>query len=105
MSVDVTEPLRLLLRDLRCDAGGLSSREAARRLVASGPNALRAAPRRRASADLAEQLVHPLALLLWAAALLAVISGAEVMAVAIVLVMVLNGVSLSSRRGTPNVRR
>lgn len=37
----VHEPLRLLFRDLRATPGGLSSREAARRLIAYGPNELR----------------------------------------------------------------
>lgn len=38
---DPREPVSRLLRDLRTQAGGLTSREAARRLVAYGPNELR----------------------------------------------------------------
>jgi Cation transporter/ATPase, N-terminus len=37
---DPLEPLEELFRDLRASATGLSAREAARRLEASGPNVL-----------------------------------------------------------------
>jgi len=40
-SVDATEPIGRLLRDLRTSRSGLSGREAARRLIAYGPNQLR----------------------------------------------------------------
>ena len=36
----IPEPLRLLIRDLRTTPRGLTSREAARRLVSYGPNEL-----------------------------------------------------------------
>lgn len=87
---DSREPLALLFRDLRTDAKGLSEREAARRLVAAGPNAL---SRRRGwiwPGEIARQLVHPLALLLWLAAVLAAVSGSIVLSAAIVVVVLLN---------------
>jgi nucleotide-binding universal stress UspA family protein len=49
--VDPTERIELLLRDLRTRRDGLSSREAARRLIASGPNELRRHTRRPARGD------------------------------------------------------
>ncbi len=39
-ALDPTEPTGHLLRDLRTDGGGLSSREAARRMEVAGPNEL-----------------------------------------------------------------
>ena len=69
---------------------GLSSLEAGRRLLATGPNELlqrRGTPWPRA---LARQLTHPLALLLWAAAALALVSGGTVVAIAVFIVIALN---------------
>ena len=40
-TIDATEPVERLLRDLRSSRSGLSAREAARRLIAYGPNELR----------------------------------------------------------------
>ncbi|MFC3890817.1 cation-translocating P-type ATPase [Lentzea rhizosphaerae] len=71
---------------------GLSSAEAARRLHHDGPNALPVARRRHPLLLLAEQLVHFFALMLWAAAVLAMVAGMPALAVAIVVVVVLNGV-------------
>jgi calcium-translocating P-type ATPase len=90
--VEATEPLRLLMRDLRSDPRGLSEREAARRLVAFGPNLLSRAGRRHPFMELVDQLVHPLALLLWVAAGLSVITRTPALSVAIVQVIVLNAV-------------
>ncbi|KQC38263.1 MULTISPECIES: cation-transporting P-type ATPase [Frankia] len=90
MTSDPREPLALLFRDLRSGPDGLSSREAARRLLADGPNEL---SRRRGltwPGEIGRQLVHPLALLLWLAALLALLSGSTVLAAAIVAVVLLN---------------
>ncbi|MDX8034942.1 cation-transporting P-type ATPase [Lentzea sp. BCCO 10_0856] len=70
---------------------GLSSAEAARRLRDDGPNALPAARGRHPLLLLVEQLVHFFALMLWAAAALALIAGMPALAVAIVVVVVLNG--------------
>jgi calcium-translocating P-type ATPase len=87
---DPRESLQALFRDLRARPGGLSEEEARRRLVQYGPNLLS----RRGGATwpraLARQVIHPLALLLWGAAALAWASGTEVLAVAIVAVIVLN---------------
>ena len=89
----VKDPLRsldLVLRDLRAGAGGLSSREAARRLVVYGPNELERRKGRSWPRELGRQLTHPLALLLWGAAALALASGSNVVAVAVVIVILLN---------------
>ncbi|GGU50349.1 cation-translocating P-type ATPase [Lentzea flava] len=71
---------------------GLSSAEAARRLRDDGPNALPQARRRHPLLLLVEQLVHFFALMLWGAAVLAAVAGMPALAVAIVVVVVLNGV-------------
>ena len=84
------EPLRLLFRDLRTTPGGLTSREAARRLVAYGPNELRRRGGRTWPGELGRQFTHPLALLLWAAAVLALVANTAILAAAIVGVIVLN---------------
>jgi magnesium-transporting ATPase (P-type) len=89
-TVDPEERLELLLRDLRTSRTGLSRREAARRLVQFGPNLLERRHRRRWLPELAHQLTHPLALLLWAAAGLAWIAGIVAVAVAIVIVILVN---------------
>jgi magnesium-transporting ATPase (P-type) len=89
-TLDVQEPLARLLADLRSRPTGLSSREAARRLEATGPNQLVQRPRRSPWWDLADQLRHPLALLLWVAAALAWGTGSTSLAVAIVVVVLLN---------------
>lgn len=86
------EPVDLLLRDLRSSRRGLSEREASRRLAAYGPNELRRAARRSPWRDLVEQLIHPLALLLWVAAALAWAVQTPALSVAIVLVIWLNAV-------------
>jgi calcium-translocating P-type ATPase len=89
-SVDRTEPIELLLRDLRTGRDGLSGREARRRLVVHGPNELRRRGGRTWPAELLRQFVHPLALLLWSAGSLALVAGTNVLAAAIVAVIVLN---------------
>ena len=86
------EPIERLFRDLRSRPDGLSSREAARRLTVHGPNEL---VRREGAIwprQVARQLVHPLALLLWVAAGLAALSGTRTLALAIVAVILLNAV-------------
>ena len=80
----------LLSRDQPSAPRGLSSREAARRLVAYGPNELRRRAERRWPRELVKQFVHPLALLLWLAAALALVAGTAVLAAAIVAVVGLN---------------
>ena len=61
------EPLDRLFRDLRTGPEGLGTREADRRLGVDGPNALPHRSERSWPADVARQITHPLALLLWAA--------------------------------------
>ncbi|MET7772753.1 cation-transporting P-type ATPase [Nocardia sp. NPDC005366] len=88
--IDPREPVSALMRDLRTTPDGLSEREAARRLELYGPNEL---PQRSAGrwwTALGRQFVHPLAMLLWAAAFLAFLSGAVVLGIAVVVVVVLN---------------
>jgi magnesium-transporting ATPase (P-type) len=89
---DPEERVALLLRDLRASRRGLSSREAQRRLQQYGPNALRRRGGTRWPRELARQLTHPLALLLWAAALLAWLAGIQAVAAAIVVVIAINAV-------------
>lgn len=87
---DPRESIGWLLRDLRARVEGLSEREAARRLIMAGPNELVRRRRRRWLPELAQQLTHPLALLLWVAAGLALLAGTPVLALAIVAVILLN---------------
>jgi magnesium-transporting ATPase (P-type) len=87
-AVDGTEPVGLLLRNLRTSHSGLSQRQADRRLVVFGPNVLTRRGGRRWPHELARQFTHPLALLLWAAAILAF----EVSIVAVAVVIVLNAI-------------
>jgi len=91
-SVDLLEavPPERVLAELHSGAGGLSSREAARRLLVVGPNELESRTRRTWPSDLAAQFTHPLALLLMAAAILAFAGGIIVLGWAIVAVIVLN---------------
>jgi calcium-translocating P-type ATPase len=89
-TLDPTEPAQRLLRDLRANRRGLSSREAARRLEVVGPNEL---PRRPAEPwwhELARQVSHPLALLLWVAGFLAFVAGTPTLGWAIFAVIALN---------------
>ncbi|GAA1542394.1 cation-transporting P-type ATPase [Nocardioides humi] len=62
----------------------------ARRRAASGPNVMPPVGRRRPLVLLARQLSHLLAVLLWIAALLAALAGMPALALAIVVVVVLN---------------
>ena len=84
--------LTLLYRNLRASPRGLTSLQAERRLVRFGPNELTRRQGRRWPRELARQFTHPLALLLTAAAVLAEISGTPRLAVAILVVIVLNAV-------------
>ncbi|MFI5911872.1 cation-translocating P-type ATPase [Dactylosporangium sp. NPDC051541] len=89
---DPREPVDLLMRDLRCGAGGLPAREAARRLLVYGPNELARRGGRRWWRELVRQLVHPLAALLWLAAALALVAGTSALAIAIAIVVLVNAV-------------
>lgn len=89
-AADPQEALDRLLRDLRSRREGLSSRDAQRRLTVAGTNDL---VRKRGDPwwrELLRQLVHPLALLLWLASVLAALSGTGPLAIAIVAVIILN---------------
>jgi calcium-translocating P-type ATPase len=87
---DPLEPLGELFRDLRSAPGGLSSREAARRLEVTGANELARRAGRRWPGELAAQFTQPLAVLLALAAVLALASGAPRLAVAVAAVILLN---------------
>jgi calcium-translocating P-type ATPase len=89
-AVNPQESIVRILRDLRTRRGGLSDREAARRLVVFGPNELIRRRGRTWLRELVGQLIHPLALLLWLAGLLAAISGTAPLAIAIVVVILIN---------------
>jgi calcium-translocating P-type ATPase len=90
--IEPTEAVALLMRDLRSSPEGLSSAEAQRRLVQYGPNELRRRGGLRWPGELAHQLTHPLALLLWLAAALSFAVGSETVAIAVLLVIALNAV-------------
>jgi calcium-translocating P-type ATPase len=109
MTINPEERLELLLRHLGTSREGLRSREAARRLEQHGPNVI---SRREGAGHLRalmRQFTHPLALLLWAAAGLAVVGGIVPLAIAIVAVIVLNAVfafvqELQAERATEALR-
>ena len=88
--LDPEEAATLLLRNLRSSRGGLSSIEAKRRLAQYGPNELRRRGGRRWPRELARQFTHPLALLLWVAALLLIVVGSTEVAIAVLLIILLN---------------
>jgi magnesium-transporting ATPase (P-type) len=90
-TVDATESAQLLYH-LRSSPEGLSGREAARRLLQYGPNALSRRGGARWPQELARQFTHPLALLLWAAAALAWGAGIAAVGIAIVVVIVINAI-------------
>ncbi|GAB7006668.1 cation-transporting P-type ATPase [Nocardioides sp. AN3] len=81
-----------MLAGLRTSAGGLTDREAARRLEVDGANELTGHRRSGLATEVVGQLVHPLALLLWLAAALSAVSGSLPLATAIVTVILLNAV-------------
>ncbi len=87
---DPTERAELLVDHLHSSREGLSSNEAARRLMQHGPNALTRREGLRWPRELARQLTHPLALLLWLAGGLSLAVGNVTVAVAVVLVVFLN---------------
>jgi calcium-translocating P-type ATPase len=108
-SFDPEERLELILRHLGTGRAGLSEREAARRLTQHGPNEIERRQGPSHLRDLALQLTHPLALLLWLAAALAAATGIAALAAAIVVVIVLNAVfafgqELQAERATEALR-
>ncbi|OCB49746.1 magnesium-transporting ATPase [Mycobacterium vulneris] len=86
--LDPTESVDLLFRNLRSRRDGLRTREAQRRLIHVGSNQLRRRGGRTWPRELVRQFTHPLALLLWAAAGLALTVRIEPVAIAIVIVVV-----------------
>src|SRR5215218_521407 len=110
VAVDPEESLDLLLGHLGARRDGLSEREAARRLEQHGPNEIRRREGTNRLREFARQFTHPLALLLWAAAALAVVGGTIPLAVAIVAVIVLNAVfafvqELQAEKATEALKR
>jgi len=106
---DPEERLELVLRHLGSGRAGLSAREARRRLEQHGPNAIERREGPSHLRDLALQFTHPLALLLWVAAGLAVVSGVAPLGAAIVAVIVLNAIfafsqELQAERATEALR-
>ena len=91
-AIEPTEQVELLMRDLRSSPQGLSETEAERRLLQYGPNELRRRGGTKWPAELARQLTHPLALLLWLAAALSFAVGSTTVAIAVLLVIALNAV-------------
>jgi calcium-translocating P-type ATPase len=90
--IEPTERVELLMRDLRSSPQGLSDAEARRRLLQYGPNELRRRGGLKWPGELARQLTHPLALLLWLAAALSFAVGSQTVAIAVLLVIALNAV-------------
>ncbi|RJQ46125.1 MAG: cation-transporting P-type ATPase, partial [Gaiellales bacterium] len=80
------------LAQLRSAREGLSPQEAAARLLRSGPNVL---PRARGAGlfrQFLDKLIHFFALMLWAASALAFVGGMPQLGVAIIIVIMVNGV-------------
>jgi calcium-translocating P-type ATPase len=88
--VDPEEAIDLLLSHLGTRAGGLSEREASRRLEQHGPNTIQRREGPGHLRALVLQFTHPLALLLWVAAALAFATALAPLGIAIVAVIVLN---------------
>ncbi|MFJ3091400.1 cation-translocating P-type ATPase [Streptomyces sp. NPDC086838] len=89
-SYDPREPLPRLRHELATGPEGLSAREAARRLAVHGPNEVRGRQQSSFVREVAGQLTHPLALLLWAAAALAFVADLAVLGWAILEVVAVN---------------
>jgi magnesium-transporting ATPase (P-type) len=90
---EVPSPLQTeerLFGELRSRREGLDSRDVERRLIHYGPNEIVRRGHRHWGREVMAQLAHPLALLLWAASMLAWFAGTPVLAGAIVAVILLN---------------
>jgi calcium-translocating P-type ATPase len=83
-------PLPDVLSRLGCDLAGLTDDSARQRLASHGPNQLATDQGPGLPAQLARQLVHPLALLLWVAAALALVTQGATLGVAIIAVIAVN---------------
>jgi magnesium-transporting ATPase (P-type) len=86
------DPLEQLLVELRTNVEGLTTEEADARLRAIGPNIVPHAKGPGAVRRLAAQMTHFFALMLWVAAALALVGGMPQLGVAIVVVVIVNGV-------------
>jgi calcium-translocating P-type ATPase len=107
--LDPEERVDLLLGHLATRREGLGPGEASRRLQQHGPNEISRREERRRAKELLAQFTHPLAALLWAAAVLALLGGIAALAVAIVAVIVLNAIfafvqELQAERATEALR-
>ncbi|HET8979893.1 MAG TPA: cation-transporting P-type ATPase [Solirubrobacteraceae bacterium] len=107
--VDPQERIDLLLAHLNARTSGLSPRESQRRRLQFGANEISRSAQRSRLRELAAQLVHPLALLLWLAASLAAASGNATLGIAIVAVILLNATlayaqELQAERATEALR-
>jgi magnesium-transporting ATPase (P-type) len=71
---------------------GLTSEQAVERLARDGPNLLPGPRPRHPALELLRQLTHLFAVMLWAAAGMALLAGMPQLAVAIVVVVAVNGV-------------
>jgi calcium-translocating P-type ATPase len=91
-AIDPEEAIGRLLHHLGTRREGLSTREAERRLEQFGANRIERRGRQSRLVELARQFTHPLALLLWLAAALALATGNRELAIAIVAVIVINAV-------------
>jgi magnesium-transporting ATPase (P-type) len=83
---------------------GLTATEAIRRLEQDGANTLPTAPAPPAWRALAGQLLHFFALMLWGAAILAAIAGMPQLSVAIVVIIVVNGLFAFAQGLAPSVQ-
>ncbi|MFZ4485306.1 MAG: HAD-IC family P-type ATPase, partial [Candidatus Nanopelagicales bacterium] len=75
---------------MTCAPQGLSSAEAAQRLAAGGPNVLPPPRRKSAARRFVGELTHFFAIMLWVAALLGFLAGLPQLAIAIVVVILVN---------------
>ncbi|MDO9356985.1 MAG: cation-transporting P-type ATPase [Solirubrobacteraceae bacterium] len=90
LALDPEEDRQQFFLDLHTQVGGLEPQEAERRLLQAGPNEIRRESGPPWWRSVVEQFTHPLALLLWLAAALSLVTGVVALAAAIVVVIVLN---------------
>ncbi len=90
IDIDATQAAALLLRHLHTSPDGLTAAEAQRRLLQHGPNELTRRGGPQWPHEVARQLTHPLALLLWMASALSLAVGNVTVAIAVLLVVLLN---------------
>jgi magnesium-transporting ATPase (P-type) len=88
--IDELTSLAEIFRGLRTNPGGLTSRDAARRLIIYGPNELTRRGGRQWPRELLRQFTQPLAVLLMIAAVLSWLGGTAPLSIAIVVVILLN---------------